>query len=150
MYHSICKWYHWTRIVLPQTHFVWLSRNCDVDFAGSKADRKSTSGTYHFLSNSLVSWSSKKQFCVALSTTKAEYITAGLCCAQILWEKQNLVNFGLHFYNTRILCDNTSAINISKNSALHSRTRHIDVRHHFLRDQVEKQDVSLIYVDTRH
>ena len=64
--------------------------------------------------------------------------------------KQNLVDFALHFLNTKILYDNTSAINISKNSVLHSRTMHIDIRHHFLRDHVEKQDISLIYIDTKH
>ena len=83
-------------------------------------DHKSTSGTCHFLGNSLVSWSSKKQNCVVLSTIEAKYIVAGLYCAQILWMKQNLVDFGLHFHNTRILCDNKSAINLSKNSMLHS------------------------------
>jgi len=59
-----------------------------------------------FVGNSLVSWSSKKQNCVALSTTEAEYIIASFCCAQILWVKQNLMNFELHFHNTRIFCDN--------------------------------------------
>ena len=64
----------------------------------------------------------KKQNCVVLSTIEAKYIVACLYCAQILWMKQNLVDFGLHFHNTRILCDNKSAINISKNLVLHSRT----------------------------
>jgi hypothetical protein len=122
---------------------------CDADFAGCKVDRKSTSGTCHFLGNSLVSWASKKQNCVAISTTEAEYIAAGLCCAQIIWMKQNLLDYGLHFHETKILCDNTSAINLSKNSILHSRTKHIDVRHHFLKDHVEKKNVSLFYVDTK-
>ena len=102
-----------------------------------------------FLGNSLISWASKKQNCVATSTTEAEYIAAGLCCAQILWMKQNLLDYDLHFHETKILCDNTSAINLSKNSILHSRTKHIDVRYHFLRDHVEKKNVSLFYVDTK-
>ena len=122
---------------------------CDADFAGCKVDRKSTSGTCQFLGNSLVSWASKKQNCVALSTTEAEYIAAGLCCAQVLWMKQSLVDYDLNFQNIKIFCDNTSAINISKNSVLHSRTKHIDMRHHFLRDHVERQDVSLVFVDTK-
>jgi hypothetical protein len=57
----------------------------DVDYTGCKVDRKSTSGTYQFLGRSLVSWSSKKQNSVALSTTEVEYVTAGSCCAQLLW-----------------------------------------------------------------
>ena len=122
---------------------------CDADFAGNLVDRKSTSGTCHFLGNSLVSWASKKQNCVAVSTTEAEYIAAGLCCAQILWMKQNLIDFGLNFCDTKIFCDSTSAINLSKNSVLHSRTKHIDVRHHFLKDHVEKKNVSLVHVDTK-
>ncbi|XP_020262923.1 uncharacterized protein LOC109838908, partial [Asparagus officinalis] len=101
---------------------------CDADFAGCKVDRKSTSGTCQFLGNSLVSWASKKQNCVALSTTEAEYIAAGLCCAQVLWMKQSLVDYDLNFQNIKIFCDNTSAINISKNSVLHSRTKHIDLQ----------------------
>ena len=67
------------------THLVGYS---DSDFAGCKLDRKSTSGTWHLLGSSLISWHNKKQAYVALSTTKAEYIVAGSCCAQILWIKQ--------------------------------------------------------------
>ncbi|XP_020978111.1 uncharacterized protein LOC110271503 [Arachis ipaensis] len=67
----------------------------DSDFAGCKLDRKSTSGTCHLLGNSLVSWHSKKQVSVALSTAEAEYVAAGSCCAQILWMKQQLMDYGL-------------------------------------------------------
>ena len=63
--------------------------------------------------------------------------------------KQNLVDFDLHFHDTKIFCDNTSAINISKNFVLHCRTKHIDVRHHFLRDHVKQKDISLVYIDTK-
>ncbi|XP_052116475.1 secreted RxLR effector protein 161-like [Arachis duranensis] len=67
----------------------------DSDFAGCKLDRKSTSGTCHLLGNSLVSWHSKKQVSVALSTAEAEYVAASSFCAQILWMKQQLVDYGL-------------------------------------------------------
>jgi len=67
----------------------------DSDLAGCKLDRKSTSGTCQLLGSSLISWHSKKQACVALSTAEAEYIVAGSCCAQILWLKQQLADFGL-------------------------------------------------------
>ena len=75
---------------------------------------KNTSGTCHFLGHSLVSWHSKKQNLVALSTVKAEYIAAGLCCAQIIWMKLTLNDFNLSFEHVPIKCDNTSALNISK------------------------------------
>ncbi|KAM6587476.1 hypothetical protein CsatA_010081 [Cannabis sativa] len=120
----------------------------DADFAGCKTDRKSTSGTCHFLGNSLVSWFSKKQNSVALSTTEAEYIAAGSCCAQILWMKQTLKDFDIDFECTPIKCDNTSAINLSKNPILHSRAKHIDIRHHFLRDHIQRGDIMLDFVST--
>ncbi|RVW40379.1 Copia protein [Vitis vinifera] len=113
----------------------------DADFTGCKVERKSTSDTCHFLA--LVSWHSKKQNSVALSTTKAEYIAAGLCCAQIHWMKQTLSDFNLIFEHVPTKCDNTSAINISKNPLQHFRTKHIEIRHHFLRDHAQKGDITL-------
>ncbi|KAJ1700212.1 hypothetical protein LUZ63_008724 [Rhynchospora breviuscula] len=121
----------------------------DADFAGDRMDRKSTSGTCQFLGGSLVSWSSRKQTSVALSTAEAEYVAAGSCCTQLLWMMQTLRDYELEFQKVPILCDNTSAILISKNPVLHSRTKHIEIRHHFIRDHVEKGDVELVYIDTK-
>ena len=87
----------------------------DADYAGDKVDCKSTSGTCHFLGQSLVCWSSKKQNCVSLSTAKSEYIAAGSCCAQLLWMKQTLKDYGIHLKNVPLYCDNESAIKISHN-----------------------------------
>ncbi|XP_057496707.1 uncharacterized protein LOC130781518, partial [Actinidia eriantha] len=120
----------------------------DADYAGCRIDRKSTSGTCQFLGHSLVSWSSKKQNSVALSTAEAEYVAAGSCCAQLLWMKQQMEDYGLHFDHIPIKCDNTSAINLSKNPIQHSRTKHIEIRHHFLRDHVQKGDIELQYIHT--
>ena len=106
----------------------------DADFAGCKVDRKSTSGTCQFVGSALISWASKKQNSVALSTAESEYIAAGSCVAQVLWLKQQLLDLGLPVGTIPILCDNTSAICITKNPAQHSRTKHIDIRHHFIRD----------------
>ena len=109
-------------------------------------DRKSTSGTCQLLGNILVSWFSKKQNSIATSTAEAEYIAAGSCCAQVVWMKYKLLDYGIHEEEILIKCDNTSAIAISQNPVLHSRTKHIDIRHHFLRDHVEKKDIILEYI----
>ena len=122
----------------------------DSDFAGSKTDGKSTSETCHFIGSALVSWHSKKQNSVVLSTAEAEYIFAGSCCAQILWMKQQLFDYGILLDHIPIRCDNTSAINLSKNPIQHSRTKHIEIRHHFLRDHVRKEDCVLEFVDTKN
>ncbi|WVZ75462.1 hypothetical protein U9M48_023512, partial [Paspalum notatum var. saurae] len=118
----------------------------DADHAGCRIDRKSTSGTCQLLGTSLVSWSSRKQASVSLSTTEAEYIAAGRCCSQLLWMKATLSDFGLKFGKIPLLVDSTSTISIAKNPVLHSRTKHIDVRFHFLRDHYEKGDIDLVYV----
>ena len=122
----------------------------DADFAGYKLDRKSTSGTCHLLGSSLVSWHSKKQASVALSTAEAEYVAAGSCCAQTLWLKQQLFDYGLKLDHIPIRCDNTSAINLTKNPILHSRTKHIEIRHHFIRDHVQKGDCIIEFVDSNN
>ena len=122
----------------------------DSDYAGCKVDRKSTTGTCQFLGRSLVSWSSKKQNCVALSTAEAEYIAAGACCAQLLWMKQTLRDFGCEFNKIPLLCDNESAIKLANNPVQHSRTKHIDIRHHFLRDHEAKGDIELFHVSTEN
>jgi hypothetical protein len=101
----------------------------DADFAGCKIDLKSTSGTCHFLGHSVV-----------LSTIEAEYIVAG-SCAQVLYMTRQLEDFKLKFDYIPIRCDNTSAINISKNPILHSRTKHIEIRHHFIHDHVQKGEM---------
>jgi hypothetical protein len=106
----------------------------DADWAGCKIDRKSTSGTCQFLWRSLVSWASKKQNSVALSTAEAEYIAAGHCCAQLLWMRQTLRDFGYKFSKVPLLCDNKSAIRMADNPVEHSRTKHIAIQYHFLRD----------------
>src|ERR1044072_9223237 len=125
-----------------------LSGYCDADWAGSADDRKSPSGGCFFLGNNLVSWFSKKQNCVSLSTAEAEYIAAGSSCTQLLWMKQMLEEYNVRQEVMTLFCDNMSAINISKNPMLHSRTKHIDIRHHFIRELVEDQIISLEHVST--
>ncbi|KAH9671985.1 Integrase catalytic domain-containing protein [Citrus sinensis] len=132
----------------PRGTHIDLTCFSDADFAGYKVDRKSTSGTCYILGHSLVSWFSKKQNSVALSTTEAEYIAAGSCCAQALWMKQTPRDYDINFEQIPIKCDNTSAINLSKNPIQHSRTKHIEIRHHFLRDHVQKGDIALEFIST--
>jgi hypothetical protein len=120
----------------------------DADFAGCLLEHKSTSRTCQFLGTSLVSWSSRKQSSVALSTTEVEYIMVASCCSQLIWMMATLWNFGLDFHHVPPLCNNTSAISVAKNHVLHSRTKHIDVHVHFLRDHYEKDDIELCHIDT--
>jgi hypothetical protein len=95
-----------------------------------------------------VSWSSKKQNCVALSTVEAEYIAVGAYCA--LWMKQTLSDFGCEFKRIPLLCDNESTIKLANNPVQHSRTKRIDIRHHFLRDHEAKGDIELCHVNTEN
>ena len=93
-------------------------------------------------------WSPKKQNYVSLSTTEAEYIAAGSCCAQLLWMKQTLKDYGINVKNVPLYCDNESAIKIAHNPVQHSKTKHIQIRHHFLHDHVLKGDISIEHVKT--
>jgi hypothetical protein len=120
----------------------------DADFAGCGIDRKGTSGTYHFLGSFLICWSSQKQSSVAQSTTEAEFVAAARCCSQILLIVHTMRDFGVMFERVPLMCDNTSAILVAKNPVCHKKMRHVERRHHFLRDLVEKGDIEMRYVDT--
>nr|GEU95514.1 copia protein [Tanacetum cinerariifolium] len=120
----------------------------DADYAGCKDTFKSTSGGAQFLGEYLVSWSSKKQDCTALSTAKAEYVSLSVCCAQVLWMRTQLTDYGFHFNKIPIYCDSKSAIAISCNPVQHSRTKHIVVRYHFIKEHMEKGTIELYFVKT--
>ena len=87
---------------------------------------------------------------MALSTVETEYITAESCCAQILWIKQQLEDLGIKLNKTPIRCDNTSAINLTKNLIQYSRSKYIKIRHHFIREHVQNKDIILDYVCTEN
>ncbi|KAJ9539123.1 LOW QUALITY PROTEIN: hypothetical protein OSB04_031856 [Centaurea solstitialis] len=110
----------------------------DSDYGGCKLDRKSTSGSCQFLGDKLVSWTSKKQNCVSTSTAEAEYVAAASCCSQVLWMKTQLLVYGYKLKRVPIYCDSESAIAITSNPVQHSKTKHIDIRYHFIKDNVEK------------
>ncbi|GJR86133.1 retrovirus-related pol polyprotein from transposon TNT 1-94 [Tanacetum coccineum] len=110
---------------------------------GDYVDRKSTSGICTFVGCCLTSWFSKKQTTLAISTTEAEYVSAGKACQQALWMKQALIDYDVRLDDVPIMCDNKGAIDLSKNPVQHSRTKHIKIRHHFLRDNVQKGHISI-------
>jgi hypothetical protein len=97
-----------------------------------------------------VSWASKKQNSIALSTAEAEYIAAGHCCAQLLWMRQTLRDYGYKLSKVPLLCDNESAIRMADNPVEHSRTKHINIRYHFLRDHQQKGDIEIAYVNIQN
>jgi hypothetical protein len=97
-----------------------------------------------------VSWASKKQNSVALSTAEAEDIVAGHCCAQLLQMRQTLRDYGYKLSQVPLICDNESAIHMVDNPIEHSRTKHIDIRYHFLRDHQQKGDIEIAYGNTKN
>lgn len=118
----------------------------DSDYAGDLEDRKSTSGYLFVLSSGAVSWSSRKQPVVTLSTTEAEFVAASSCACQAVWLRRLLEELNhVQEESTVIYCDNSSAIKLSKNPVLHGRSKHIDVRFHFLRDLSKDGVVKLIH-----
>jgi len=137
-------------------HGIWYSRETnlvlagysDADWAGNADERKSTSGGCFNVGTNLVAWMSRKQSYISLSTAEAEYIVFGSYCTQMIWMKKLLCDYGFTQDTMVIHCDNTSAINISKNLVQHSHTKHIDNRHHFIRDLVESRVVSLSFMPT--
>ncbi|GJY34666.1 putative ribonuclease H-like domain-containing protein [Tanacetum coccineum] len=122
----------------------------DSDYAGATLDRKSTTGGCQFLGNRLISWQCKKQTVVATSTTEAEYVAAASCCGQVLWIQNQLLDYGYNFMDTVIYIDNTSTICIIENHVQHSKTKHIKIRHHFIRDCNAKKLIQMAKIDTQH
>ncbi|GKA58142.1 putative ribonuclease H-like domain-containing protein [Tanacetum coccineum] len=120
----------------------------DSDYAAANLDKKSTTGGCQFLGRRLISWQCKKQTIVATSTTEAEYLAATSCCGQVLWLQNQLLDYGFNFMNTIIHIDNQSTICIIKNPVYHSKTKHIEIRHHFIRDCYEKKLIQVQKIHT--
>ncbi|KAK6140670.1 hypothetical protein DH2020_025577 [Rehmannia glutinosa] len=133
----------------PKNENFSLKGYSDSDYAGNIDDRKSTSGSCQFLGDCLVSWFSKKQNCVSLSTADGRIYFHDFCCTQLLWMKQTLADYKCSFENVPIFCDNISAINIAQNPVHHNRTKHIEIRHHFLRDCVSKRKIEISFVPSQ-
>ncbi|GJW98902.1 putative ribonuclease H-like domain-containing protein [Tanacetum coccineum] len=120
----------------------------DSDYGGASLDRKSTTGGCQFLGRRLISWQCKKQTIVANSTTEVEYVAAANYYGQVLWIQNQMMDYGFNFMNTKIHIDNESTICIVKNPVYHSRTKHIEIRHHFIRDCYEKRLIDVIKIHT--
>ncbi|GKE49658.1 retrovirus-related pol polyprotein from transposon TNT 1-94 [Tanacetum coccineum] len=129
---------------------MYLTTYSDAYHAGCQDTRRSTSGSTQFLGDKLVSWSSKKQKSTVILCTEAEYIALSGCCAQILWMRSQLTDYGFTFNKIPLYCDNKSAIALCCNNVQHSRAKHIDVRYHFIKEEVENGIVELYFVRTEY
>nr|GEX17438.1 putative reverse transcriptase, RNA-dependent DNA polymerase [Tanacetum cinerariifolium] len=127
-----------------------LEAYTNSDYAGASLDRKSTTGGCQFLGSRLILWQCKKQTVVASSTTKAEYVAASNCYGQVLWIQNQMLDYGYNFINTKIFIDNENTICIVKNPIFHSKTKHIEIRHHFIRNSYEKRLIQVIKIHTDH
>ncbi|GKB54405.1 retrovirus-related pol polyprotein from transposon TNT 1-94 [Tanacetum coccineum] len=122
----------------------------DVDHAGCLDTRKSTFGGIQFLGDKLVSWMLKKQDCTTMSSAEAEYMTLSASCAQVMWMRTQLKDYGFNYNKILLYCDSQSAIAISCNPVQHSRTEHIHTRYHFIKEQVENSIIELYFIRTEY
>ena len=127
-----------------------LTGYCDADWAGDVSERRSTTGYAFMLGDGVVSWSSKRQPTVALSTTEAEYMATSHCTREAMWLRQLLDDVRCKYdEGTLIMCDNQGAIALAKNPVYHARTKHIEVQHHFVREKVARGAIILEYYPTQ-
>nr|GEV24928.1 retrovirus-related Pol polyprotein from transposon TNT 1-94 [Tanacetum cinerariifolium] len=134
----------------PKDSSIALTAFVDADHAGCQDTRRSTSSSMQFLRDRLVSWSSKRQKSVVISSTKAEYIALSICYAQILWMRSQLTNYGLGFNKIPMYCDNKSVIALCCNNVQHSRSKHIDIKYHFIKEHVDNEVIELYFVNTEY
>nr|GEU45523.1 copia protein [Tanacetum cinerariifolium] len=122
----------------------------DVDHAGCQDTRRSTSCSMQFPGDRLISWSSKRQKSDAISSTVIEYIVISGYYAQILWMRSQHIDYGLRFNKILMYCDNKSAISLCCNNVQHSRSKHIDIRYHFIKEHVENGVIKLYFVNSKY
>nr|GFA57053.1 hypothetical protein [Tanacetum cinerariifolium] len=134
----------------PKDSFVALTAFADADHAGCQDTRRSTSGSVQFLGERLISWSSKRQKSAAISSTEAKYIALSGYSAQILWMRSQLSDFGLGFNKIPMYCDNKSAIALCCNNVQHSQSKNIDIKYHFIKEQIENGVIELYFVNTEY
>ncbi|GKC53439.1 retrovirus-related pol polyprotein from transposon TNT 1-94 [Tanacetum coccineum] len=134
----------------PKDSSIALTAFADADHAGCQDTCRSTSGSMQFLGDRLVSWSSKRQKSDVISSTEVEYIAMSRCCAQILWMRLQLTDYGLGFNKIPMYCDNKSAIALYCNNVQHSRSKHIDIRFHFIKEHIENGVIELYFVNMEY
>ncbi|GJU66090.1 retrovirus-related pol polyprotein from transposon TNT 1-94, partial [Tanacetum coccineum] len=134
----------------PKDSSIALTTFADADHAGCQDTRRSTSGSMQFLGGRLVSWLSKRQKSAMISSTEAEYIALSDCCAQVLWMRSQLTDYGFGFNKIPMYCDNKSAIALCCNNVQHSRSKHIDIRFHFIKEHVKNGVIELYFVNTEY
>ena len=123
---------------------------CDADWGGDKADRKSTTGCIFLMNGGAISWYTTKQATVALSTTEAEYMAMTEALKEVLWFRTFLSGIGLRCKGPSIIRDDsTGAISLTKTGKHHSRTKHIDIKYHFIRDHIDDKSVDVVYCQTQ-
>ncbi|GJY67316.1 retrovirus-related pol polyprotein from transposon TNT 1-94 [Tanacetum coccineum] len=122
----------------------------DADHAGCVDTCKSTFGGIQFLGGKLVSWMSRKQDCTAMLSAEAKYVALSTSCAQVMWMRTQLQDYGFNYNKIPLNCDSQSAIAISCNPVQHSRTKHIHTRYHFIKEQVENGIIELYFVRTEY
>jgi hypothetical protein len=128
-----------------------LTGYCDADWAGDVDDRKSTTGYVIKINDCLINWVSKKQSTVSLSSAEAEYMSISATIQEMKWIKNLLSELDVLSDRTPILyCDNQSAIAISENDKFHNRTKHIDIRHHYIRDAVKNKEIQLQWIESKN
>nr|GEV65484.1 hypothetical protein [Tanacetum cinerariifolium] len=132
----------------PKVSSFDLEAYLDSDYAGVNLDRKSITGGCQFRGKRLISWQCKKQTIMATSTIEAEYVAATHCYGQVLWIQDQLLDYGFNIMNTKIYIDNESTICIVNNPVFHFKTKHIEIRHHFIRDAYEKKLIQVLKIHT--
>lgn len=136
-------WYHKSSTLKVKTYF-------DAKWDGSVDDRKSTSGYAFFTGDCLVSWLNRKQSSISFSTAEVEYVVVADFCTQIIWMKEAFKDVNIETkQKITIFYDNTSATSLCNNPVMHSKTKHIPIAYHFLREQVAEHNIKLEYVNTK-
>ena len=129
-----------------------ITAYADADWAGDLDDRKSTTGYVIMIGDCVVSWVSKKQSTISLSSAEAEYMAISSTVQEIKWIRQLLNELYICYQNepTILNIDNQAAIAISENDVHHARTKHIDIRHHFVRESIKNKEIQLKWVNTQN
>jgi hypothetical protein len=134
-------------LIYDGDHDFRLSGDTDSNWAGSVSDRKSTSGCRFILGSAMISWQSRKQSSISLSAMEAKYIVACSANCEAIWLHKLFTGlFDLEMEATTILCDNQSCIKMTENHVLHDKSKHIEIRYHYICDMVQRGAIKLQYV----